>query len=228
MSEDILFRDRAHAGKKLSQDLLLAWQEVKINGSLAEPIVYALPRGGIPVALPIARALGCPLEVLVSKKISLPSNRELALGAISSDGNYLWSESRLLGKKSLFVLQQALDEALIKAKAQEALFASYCWQTNPQNTIAIVVDDGIATGMTMGAAVLAIRDKQAAQVWICAPVAPLEAIPELETWGDRVIVTATPSPFYNVSRFYEHFPQVETEEALAMLEKYRQEIAHEG
>ena len=106
-----------------------------------------------------------------------------------------------------------------KAHSQLAQLAPARPQVNPQGTIAIVVDDGIATGMTMAVAAQALRAQHPAAVWLCAPVAPLSLLPWLQQWGDRIIVLDTPESFLSVSRFYVEFPQVEIEEALAYLQQ---------
>jgi predicted phosphoribosyltransferase len=183
-------------------------------------IVYALPRGGIPVALPIAKQLGCPLEIIVAKKIALPENPELAIGAVTGDGELLWSSSQL--SEPAEVLEIARKQAQAVAKAQEDRLMPYCQQIDPQGAIAIIIDDGIATGLTMAIAVQAIKSKNPAQVWIGAPLAPPELIYWLNHWADRVMILATPHPFLSVSRFYQAFPQVETREAIAYLKQHNQ------
>ncbi|PSB02507.1 phosphoribosyltransferase [Merismopedia glauca] len=218
MSHCPRFRDRTQAGEQLAD--AIAREIEKLDPAIATlpKIVYGLPRGGIPVALPIARQLSCPLEIIVAKKITLPGNTELAIGAVTADGELLWSSARL--SQSLEVLEIAQQQALAAAKAQEAQLLPYCPQTSPQGAIAILVDDGIATGLTMAVAVKAIKSKNPAQVWISAPVAPAELIYWLTQWADKVIILATPNPFLSVSRFYQAFPQVETNLVINFLEQH--------
>ena len=215
-----LFSDRVDAGEQLAQSLTTHLDELKATGIDALPIVYALPRGGIPLAVPVARQLNCPLDIVVAKKIAMPQNPELAIGAVTSQGHVLWAKPRIFGKKNSNVLETALHQAQEKAQEQLAQLSSGCPKVNPQGAIALLVDDGIATGMTMAAATQALKAQEPAQIWICAPVAPLGLMKWLSQWCDRVVILETPDPFLSVSRFYVEFPQVETEEALIQLQKY--------
>jgi len=215
----VCFADRTEAGEKLAQAVV---QEIEHDPppTGSRYVVYALPRGGLPVAEPLARQLVCPLSVVVAKKITSPDNSELAIGAVAADGKVVWMNYRQT-PQAIALRETALEQAQTKAQAQFAQFAPFCSPSSPTGAIALVVDDGIATGMTIAAAVQSLRAQQAAQVWICAPVAPLELLPFLKSLGDRVILLATPSPFYSVSRFYERFPQVSMEEALESLQRSR-------
>lgn len=224
MSPTILFRDRADAGKQIAE--IVSAKLTQIGSIIKDTplIVYALPRGGIPVALPIAKCLGCPLDIIVAKKITTPDNPELAIGAVTSDGNLIWTKPHLLRKISWRGLQQAMAVAEQQAKEREAQLSPYCPQVNPQGAIALIVDDGIATGMTMAVAAQTIKDKLVKEVWICAPVAPADLAPKLKFWGDRVAILATPDYFSSVSRFYQEFSQVSLEEVIAILQQYNQPL----
>ena len=224
MSSGPLFSDRADAGEQLAQSLFTQVSQLKEAGMNALPIVYALPRGGIPVAAPVARQLGCPLDIVVAKKISTPQNPELAIGAITSEGHVLWARSRLFNKKHAH-LETALSQAQEKAQAQLAQLSVGRPTVNPQGALAILVDDGIATGMTIAAATQAVKAHNPAQIWICAPVAPAGLATWLSQWCDRQVMLETPEPFMSVSRFYANFPQVDTEEALAYLQQHNHPLA---
>jgi putative phosphoribosyl transferase len=216
-----LFRDRHTAGAQLATALLAELTSIAVSApSSSNPpacIVYALPRGGLPIAVPIATALGCPLDILVAKKIAHPDHPEFALGAVTTDGHTVWSPYCKPAQRD----PQLADAALHKAQAQWRQFTQQRQSEppSPQQRIAIVVDDGIATGMTMAAAVATLRDQHPAQIWIAAPVAPVEAVPWLQTLSDRLILLATPTPFYSVSRFYQAFPQLTMVEAIACLQR---------
>lgn len=228
MSSAPLFRDRFDAGEQLAQSILSNLSTQKATGIDALPIVYALPRGGIPIALPVARQLHCPLDIVVAKKIATPQNPELAIGAVTSDGQVLWARQKLfVGKKNSNVLATLVNQAQDKAQSQLNQLSLGCPQVNPQGAIALLIDDGIATGMTMAAATQAIRVQNPAQIWICAPVAPPTLINWLEQWCDRVVILETPEPFLSVSRFYSSFPQVEIEEALGYLQQHNQLTPHQ-
>jgi putative phosphoribosyl transferase len=212
-----LFADRQAAGAQLAAAILKLKldPDFNIDPDFIDPDfrVYALPKGGLPVAVPVAKALSCGLDVIVAKKITRPENPEFALGAVTADGHQIWTPGENGGQHSATLLNSALQQA----QTQSAAFMAHHPQESPRDKIAVVIDDGIATGMTMAVAVAAIRDQHPRQVWIATPVAPVEVLPLLEKLGDRVIVLATPSPFYSVSRFYHAFPQLTMAEAIACL-----------
>ncbi|MFB2935756.1 phosphoribosyltransferase [Aerosakkonemataceae cyanobacterium BLCC-F154] len=218
MPHSVLFCDRNSAGVQLAEAIEAEINLVRASGVSVSPVVYALPRGGLPVAVPVALKLGCPLEIITAKKIARPEDPELAIGAVTADGLVIWS-SRLHDIKSDPSLNLALQEAKAKAEAQWQQFAPYCSNVSAEGTIAILIDDGIATGMTIAVAILSLRLKRPAAVWVATPVAPLALMKMLQEWCDRAIVLAQPENFLSVSRFYEEFPQLETEEAIVYLQK---------
>ncbi|NJP11815.1 MAG: phosphoribosyltransferase [Leptolyngbyaceae cyanobacterium RU_5_1] len=213
----VCFANRHEAGEKLAQVVLAERSQHPVE-EMARFVVYALPRGGLLVAAPVARSLECPLDVIVAKKITRPENTELAIGAVTADGHALWLPRSRSPHQPAHLYEMALHQARERAREQLEQLAPCRPQVTPQGTIALIVDDGIATGMTMAVAAQALRAQQPAQIWICVPIAPPEIMPFLESWCDRVIVLATPSPFNSVSRFYKQFPQVEIEEARACLQ----------
>ena len=217
MSSIHIFRDRTDAGTKLAEVIFsdFCHEKLTINWQL-NPIVYALPRGGLPVGVPVARRLGCPLSVVVAKKITLPSNPELALGAVTADGCVVWSKQQ---PRSLEVQSALIEKAQQKALSQLEKLSVGKPEISSLGRLAILVDDGIATGMTMIAAVKSIRLQKPNAVWICVPVAPPELVQNLRECCDRLIVLDTPRPFLSVSRFYTEFTQVETEVALICLQQ---------
>lgn len=219
-SDSTVFANRLEAGERLAQAVLAVVEahrpaRDREAEAISRFVVYALPRGGIAVAAPIAQALHCPLDVIVAKKITRPENPELAIGAATSDGHVLWlTQGQSISSDLYKVMLQQTRE---RAQLQWEQLAPFSPQIDPAGAIALIVDDGIATGMTMAVAAKALRAKKPAQIWICVPVAPLEILPHLQTWSDRAIVLATPQPFQSVSRFYKEFPQVEMEEAIECL-----------
>lgn len=225
MTPSILFRDRADAGEQLAK--LVNSQKNQLEGKIVDVplIVYALPRGGVPVALPVAQKLGCPLDIIVSKKITTPDNPELAIGAVTSEGNLIWTKPHLLRRISWHGLKEAMETAQNKAKERATQLSPYRPSVNPTGAIALLVDDGIATGMTMAVAAQEIKDKQVKEIWICAPVAPADLAPKLQLWGDRVLILATPAPFLSVGRFYQEFTQVSDEATIAILQNYDQPLS---
>jgi putative phosphoribosyl transferase len=225
-----LFQDRTQAGEKLAALIQAELMQHPVDAT-CNKIVYALPRGGLPVAAPIANALSCPLTVLVSKKITHPNNPELAVGAVTASGEVLWMQQKTLSFRPSHWQEQAMETAIDKAKSLESQFLPFCPEVNPKGAILILVDDGIATGMTIAVAVKALAKLAPAQIWLVAPLAPPSMIPWLQEWCDsilhdlkinhRVIVLATPEQFVSVSSFYSKFPQVATSEALEYLGRVR-------
>lgn len=210
-----LFRDRTDAGNQLARAIYSTITQLSADTVLPPQVVYALPRGGLPVALPVARLLKCPMSAIVAKKITHPKNPELAIGAVTALGNVLWEQSRVPRKPQH--RQAVLDTALATAKGQNEQFSPACPDINLTGAIAIIVDDGIATGLTMAVAAQALKTYQPAAIWLCAPVAPASLLPWLQTWGDILVILNTPEPFFSVSNFYDRFEQVPTEDAIACL-----------
>lgn len=212
----VCFANREEAGERLAEAVVQAATDFIAQ---KQPfVVYALPRGGLPIATPIAQRLGCPLDVLVAKKITRPENPELAIGAVTADGHTLWLPQPRSRPQLEQLNEQARHRAQAKAKAQLQELAHSRPQVSLEGAIALIVDDGIATGMTMAVAVEALRSQHPAQIWICVPVAPIDLVPLLKSWADRVFLLATPYPFYSVSRFYQEFAQVDMAEAIACLQ----------
>lgn len=212
-----LFRNRAEAGEKLAEAVFSEVSQFRLStGDAVQPIVYALPRGGLPIAVPIARLLHCPLDIVIAKKITRPDNPELAIGAVTAEGHVVWSPQK---PRNVRLQKAALQQAQEKAIAQMNYFAPQRPQVSSAGRLAILVDDGVATGMTIIAAAQALRLEQPIAVWICVPVAPTEVMEVLEQESDLVIALETPHPFFSVSRFYDEFHQVDSAEALLCLQQ---------
>lgn len=220
MPSTALFADRTQAGEQLALAIrVVLTQQTAEYGTKPRTIVYALPRGGLPVAAPVARLLNCPLTVEVAKKISHPENPELAIGAVTASGNVLWDQYPLRNRQHLPWQTIAINTAINKAKLLEEQLSPACPQVNPQDATLIIVDDGIATGMTMAVAATALRKLSPAEVWLCSPVVPFKLLPWLRQWGDRLVFLQKPESFLSVSHFYLEFPQVETTEAREYLQR---------
>ncbi|MEA5518939.1 phosphoribosyltransferase [Limnoraphis robusta] len=210
------FDDRTQAGQELAEAIE---QQIRLYPPKQSDrlIVYALPRGGLPVAEPVARRLNCALDVIVAKKITHPDNPELALGAVTAEGYVLWSPKRR--PPNLDLQQTLLHQAHGKALDQFAQFSPYCPEISPENALTIIVDDGIATGLTIAVAVKSLKYKNPSEIWIGVPVAPYDLLETLQRCCDRLIVLKSPRLFFSVSRFYQEFSQVETEMAIAHLKR---------
>lgn len=208
------FRDRRAAG----QSLALLLQQQPLSGPC---IVLALPRGGLPVAVPVAKALGAPLDVLVVRKIGLSSNPECAIGAVAP--GIVYHDASVLPWTGL----DAADLQTLAARAEQARrerehrFHAHHAAPDLSGRTAIVVDDGIATGATMIAALRAARAAGASQVIAAAPVASHEAMARLAAEADECRVVSVPPVFNAVGEWYEDFPQVSDAEALALLDEAR-------
>lgn len=159
MAVQLPFRDRSAAGEQLAQAIAAELAQSVESQTACHPIVYALPRGGLPVAEPVARQLNCPLDLIVAKKITRPDNPELAIGAVTADGCVLWGPQQRAGRNQIELRAAALQQAQKKAKMQLEQLTAGRPQVNPDGAIAILVDDGMATGMTMAVAAMSLRDR---------------------------------------------------------------------
>lgn len=208
------FADRAEAGRLLGARLA--------EMGLARPVVYALPRGGVPVALEVARALGAPLDLILVRKIGAPGAPEVALGAIV-DGEtpqmVINEEVRRHSGADAAYLERARAHELAELERRRARYLGGHAQADPAGRTAILVDDGLATGATMKAALIAMKRQGAAKVCVAVPVAPAEAAAEMEDLADLVVCLNPARIFYGVGRFYDDFHQLTDEETVGLLRK---------
>ena len=207
-----LFLDRADAGRKLAARLLAL--------GLEHPVIYALPRGGVPVGLEVAKALKAPLDLILVRKIGAPGRPELALAAVvDGDSPQLVVNEEVAtatGAGAGF-LKTALRRELQEIERRRTLYLAGRQHVSPANRTAIVVDDGAATGATAKAALQALRRQGAARVVLAVPVAPLETLETMRAEADNVVCLETPQPFYGVGAFYDDFHQLTDEETVALL-----------
>jgi predicted phosphoribosyltransferase len=204
------FRDRRDAGRRLAAELVDLAQE--------QPVVVALPRGGVPVAAEVARALGAPLEIFGVLKVGAPGNPELAVGAIAEDGSGVL-DPRSAGR--LGMTQAMLDEALERdAKELRRRVERYRAGRAPVavgGRTVIVVDDGLATGLTVLAAVRALRRHDPARIVVAVPVGSDESVSMLAEEVDRVVCLMTPEPLLGVGRWYWNFAPVSDDQVIEAL-----------
>lgn len=211
----MLFRDRQDAGRQLAERLAF------LNGK-PDLIVFGIPRGGVVVAAEVARALRAPLDVFVAHKIGAPSNPELAIGAVTGNGEVFLDEELI---KWLGLPQHEIDRAIDYERRESArrleLFRKGLPAPEVKGKIAIVVDDGIATGNTILAALRALRKQEPRNLILAIPVGPPETVARLARECDQVIALATPEPFWAVGRFYAQFGQTDDAQVVELLESTR-------
>jgi putative phosphoribosyl transferase len=205
------FRDRREAGRRLGAALAR-------RPALTLPLVLALPRGGVPVGWEVARALGAPLDVLVVRKLGVPGHEELAMGAIASGGIRVVSDEVV---QALAIPARVLaDTALIEEDEllrQERAFRGERPAIPLAGRAVVLVDDGLATGSTMLAAISAVRVSAPSRVLVGVPVAPKETCRALREHADEVLCLTTPSRFRAVGDWYDDFTQVDDVEVRRLL-----------
>lgn len=183
-----------------------------------EVLVLALPRGGVPVAFEIARHLHAPLDVLLVRKLGAPPQPELAMGAIASGDVCVMNEDVVSNYR---ISQSAIDRVTAQERAELARRSREYrgerpWPTLEGKTV-ILVDDGIATGATMSAAVEAVRAQGAAYIVVAVPVAPDDTVAKLSWAADEVVCLANPTPFYAIGQWYQRFEQLSDDEVKDLL-----------
>ena len=212
-----LFRDRADAGRQLAARL----QQYADDPGV---VVLGLPRGGIPVAHEVARALHAPLDVFVVRKLGVPGYPELAMGAIASGGVRVLNEDVVtgLGIPEDVIEAVAADEAA-ELRRREQAYREGRPPLEVRGKKVILIDDGLATGATMRAAVQALRQLGPAEVIVAVPVGAPETCAELQQEADRAICAVTPEPFLAVGYWYGDFSQTTDEEVQELLAQAAQE-----
>jgi putative phosphoribosyl transferase len=211
------FADRVDAGKRLASTLS--------NFSGKKGIVLAIPRGGVPVGFEIARILKIPLDLIIPRKIGAPDNPELAIGAVAEDGTAILDDNLV---KYLGVSREYIKEEIERQKQEirrrletYRQDASY---PNLKGFDVIVVDDGIATGSTMKAALASVKNRGAASITVAVPVGSPSTIEELEEMADRVVCLYTPEYFQAIGQFYNDFGQTTDEEVIKLLQESKQKL----
>lgn len=205
------FHDRIEAGRALAARLQ-AWRDV--DGLL----VLGLPRGGVPVAFQIAQALHAELDILLVRKLGSPGNPELAMGAIASGGIRVMNpEVVLWAGIDDRAIEHAVEREEEELERRSSLYRGRRGLPAITGRKLILVDDGMATGATMRAALAALRTQDPAELVVAVPVAPPDTVASLQQEADAVICLATPDPFGAIARFYQSFPQVSDEEVIATL-----------
>jgi len=210
------FRDRAEGGRALGRLLAPRF------GGRDDVIVLALPRGGVPVAEQVAQALGAPLDVFLVRKLGVPGREELAMGAIATGGTRVVNREVVsaLGIEDDAIDAVASSEAVELARRAQA-FRGDRPDPDVSGKTVVVVDDGLATGSTMRAAVEALRRQSPARIVVAVPVGAASTCRDLARLVDDVVCAATPEPFVAVGHGYEDFAQTTDEEVREILENAR-------
>jgi putative phosphoribosyl transferase len=212
------FHDRAEAGRLLAEKLMAYANRQDIR-------VLALPRGGVPVAFEIAKALRAPLDVFLVRKLGVPGHEELAMGAIASGGIVVHNDE-VIG--NLDISSQEIDTAVAREQQElerrERLYRGDRPFPDLHSCTVILVDDGLATGATMRAAVVAVRQHHPAHSVIAVPIAAPDICEALSTQVDEIICAITPDPMYAVGLWYEHFDQTTDDEVRELLTQARSQL----
>jgi predicted phosphoribosyltransferase len=205
------FRDRVDAGRQLAEQL------TKYAGR-SDVIVLGLPRGGIPVAQEVATRLKAPLDVFLVRKLGVPGHPEIAMGAIAAGGIEVLSRDLILDLQipHALVEQVAVRERL-ELERRDTLYRSGRRPAVVRDRTVILVDDGLATGSTMHAAILALRQQAPARIVVAVPVGARETCEQLRRLADEVVCVSTPEPFRAVGLWYEQFTQTSDEEVIRLL-----------
>ena len=207
------FRNRIEAGQMLAKHLTA-------YANRTDVLVLGLPRGGVPVAFEVAKALNLPLDICLVRKLGVPAHEELAMGAIASGG------VRVLNSEvvdSLGIDRRTIDEVaaqeLQELQRRDRAYRGDRPHAQVKNRTVILIDDGIATSSTIRAAIAVLRSQQAQQIVVAVPVAPATTCEQLRAEVDEVICLTTPEPMYAIGLWYEDFSQTSDEEVRDLLAK---------
>jgi predicted phosphoribosyltransferase len=188
-------------------------------------IVLALPRGGVPVAYEVARALSAPLDIFLVRKLGVPGYEELAMGAVATGGVRVLNDEIVQGLRIPdYVIDAVAAWELQELARRERVYRGDRPRPNVQDHIAILLDDGLATGATMRAAIQALRQQQPGQIVVAVPTASPETCEEMRTEADDVVCAITPEPFHSVGLWYEDFSQTTDEEVRDLLARSTSEV----
>jgi putative phosphoribosyl transferase len=211
------YKDRSQAGRELADAL-------QPYANRPEVLILALPRGGVPVAYEVAKALKTPLDLMLVRKLGLPGHEELAMGAIATGGIRVLNAEVIEG----LGISEAEIERIAAAELQELRRREKAYRgerpiAEVQDHCVILIDDGLATGATMQAAIAALQQQKPAEIVVAIPVAPPDTVASLRKQADAVICPAMPKPFLGVGRWYEDFTQITDVEVRDLLRRIWQE-----
>ena len=216
--DGIQFADRRDAGRRLAEQLLPLADE--------QPVVVALPRGGVPVAREVAVALGAPLEILAVRKLGAPHNSEYGIGAVAEDGTRLIDAEAVAGLGiNGGVLDSIIDRETAELRRRVLAYRDDRAPLDLKGRTVIVVDDGIATGVTDTAALRALRRREPRRLILAVPVCAADTIGRLRGEADAVLCLLVPPVLYGVGQWYRDFSQVSDEEVVSVLGEFHNAAA---
>jgi predicted phosphoribosyltransferase len=212
----MLFKDRAQAGRLLAAQLKKYQNDQQV-------VALGLARGGVVTAVAVAQELKIPVDVMVVRKLGAPGQEELALGALAEDGTTVLNQQLVTLSG---IDKNYIDAVIAKERAEcarrVALYRAAYQAISLKGKTVLLIDDGIATGMTMEAAVTMARNKQTRTVVVCVPILPAELVSNLKKIADDVVFLEAPEAFMSVGAFYDDFTQVEHEQVIALLQGHTQ------
>jgi putative phosphoribosyl transferase len=207
------FRDRVEAGQLLAKKLV-------DYAHHPDAIVIGLPRGGVPVAAEVATALQVPLDICIVRKLGVPDRQELAMGAIGS-GGVCWLNEDII--RDLRISRHQIDlvmaRELRELQRRDRAYRGDRPPLDVRDRVVILIDDGLATGATMRAAIQVLQQQQPAQLIVAVPIASLEVVRELEGEVNRVVYLLAPEPFYAIGYWYDNFDQTSDREVCELLDR---------
>jgi putative phosphoribosyl transferase len=207
------FNDRADAGRKLAKRLTE-------YANRPDVLILALPRGGVPVAFEVAKELNVKMDVFIVRKLGVPGNEELAMGAISSDNIRVLNEDVIRAFQiPQKIIEEVAENEFKELERRERIYRGNRPKPNISGSTVILIDDGLATGATMRAAVEAVKTKSPSKVVIAVPTAAPDTCSSLGNEVDKIICVATPEPFYGVGAWYEDFSQTTDREVCELLSR---------
>lgn len=210
-----LFNDRVDAGRKLAKDLLK-------YANRSDVLILALPRGGVPVAFEVAKELNVKMDVFIVRKLGVPGNEELAMGAIASDNIRVLNEDVVMSFQiPERVIDMVAENERKELERRERAYRGDRPKPEIEGSTVILIDDGLATGATMRAAAAALKTKNPAKIVIAVPTAAPDICEIFRKEVDEIICLATPEPFYGVGAWYEDFSQTTDKEVCKLLDKAR-------
>jgi len=214
------FRDRYDAGRKLATKL-------RAYDNRPDTLVLGLPRGGVPVAYEVAKAIDAPLDIFLVRKLGVPGHEELAMGAIASGGMRVLSEETVRALRiSRDQLQAVVDRELRELGRREKLYRGDRPPPDVRNRVVILVDDGLATGSSMRAAAEALRQQGPKRIVVAVPISAHSTCADFRDVVDETVCALTPEPFYAVGLWYEDFSPTSDDEVRELLRRHQHERMH--